>query len=152
MLCSEDGGKEAGTMNSAAPDALTIPAKRENLDAVQSFVAERVEGRCSVKTRLQIDLAVEEIFVNIASYAYAPGEGMAEVSAAVSDAPARLTVTFRDSGVPYDPTAKQNPDVSAMAQDRQIGGLGIFLTKRVMDEVRYEYRGGQNVLTMIKKL
>lgn len=139
-------------MNAATPDTLTVPAKQENLDAVQSFVAERLEGRCSMKTRLQIDLAVEEIFINIANYAYAPGEGMAEVSAAVSDPPARVTVTFRDRGVPYDPTAKQDPDVNAMAQDRQIGGLGIFLTKRIMDEVRYEYRGGQNVLTLIKTL
>lgn len=139
-------------MNTAGlPDTLTLPAKRENLDAVRSFVTERLEDRCSARTQMQLDLAVEEIFINIASYAYAPGEGAAEVRVAVTDEPA-CVITFLDSGVPYDPTAKEDPDVNLLAQDRQIGGLGIFLTKKLMDEVRYERRDGKNVFSMKKKL
>lgn len=131
---------------------LILPARTELLEEVQSFVGERLEGRCSMKARMQIDLAVEEIFVNIASYAYAPEVGPAAVRVEVTKEPVSVTITFLDRGVPYDPLAKDDPDVTAMAQERKIGGLGIFLTKQVMDEVRYEYRDGQNVLTMRKDL
>ena len=131
---------------------LILPARVENLEEVQSFVAERIGEDCSPKTQMQIDLAVEEIFVNIASYAYAPGEGPAAVKVEVPEDRSSATITFRDRGVPYDPLAREDPDVSSLASDRQIGGLGVFLTKQLMDEVRYEYKDGQNVLTMRKKL
>ena len=133
-------------------DELTVPAAVEKLDEVQAFVAERIGEDCSLKTQMQIDLAVEEIFVNIASYAYAPETGKASVRVRFSDEPSQVTITFRDSGVPYDPLKKEDPDVTALAEDRKLGGLGIFLTKQVMDEVRYEYRDGLNVLTMKKNL
>ena len=133
-------------------EELILPAVVENLEEVQAFVAERIGADCPFKIRMQIDLAVEEIFVNIASYAYAPGEGEARVRVRVSDAPSAVTITFRDRGVPYDPLARDDPDVSTLASDRQIGGLGVFLTKQIMDEVRYEYTDGQNVLTMKKNL
>jgi uncharacterized protein (TIGR02172 family) len=131
---------------------LIVPARVENLDVVQAFAAERVGEVCSPKTQMQLDLAVEEIFVNIASYAYAPKEGMAAMQVQVSGDPPAVSVTFRDRGVPYDPLAKEDPDVTALAAERKVGGLGIFLTKQLMDEVRYEYKDGQNVLTMFKKL
>lgn len=137
---------------SASGDELILPARVENLEAVQAFVAERVGADCSPKTQMQLDLAVEEIFVNIASYAYAPGEGEAALRVELSDEPRAVTLTFRDRGVPYDPLAREDPDVNSLAEDRQIGGLGVFLTKQLMDELRYEYKDGQNVLTMIKKL
>jgi anti-sigma regulatory factor (Ser/Thr protein kinase) len=95
---------------------------------------------------------VEEIFVNIASYAYAPGEGPAALRVERSDRPPAVTLTFRDRGLPYNPLAREDPDVSSLAEDRQIGGLGVFLTKQFMDELRYEYRDGQNVLTLKKRL
>ena len=131
-------------------DELVVPARKERLPDVQAFVAGRIEEHCSMKTQMQIDLAVEEIFVNIASYAYAPGEGTATIRTEIDGDFA--VITFIDRGVPYDPLAKEDPDVTAMAHERQIGGLGIFLTKQVMDEVRYERRDGQNILTMRKKL
>ncbi len=131
---------------------LVLPARTELLDEVQAFVGERLEGRCSMKTQMQIELAVEEIFVNISSYAYAPGEGQAAVRVEIAGDPAAVSITFLDRGVPYNPLAKEDPDIRSNALDRKVGGLGIYLTKQVMDEVRYEYREGQNVLTMTKRL
>ena len=133
-------------------EELILPAKVENLDEVQAFVGERVGEDCSPKAQMQLDLAVEEIFVNIANYAYAPGEGKAAVRVQVSEEPRRVDVTFRDRGVPYNPLEKEDPDVTALAAERKLGGLGIFLTKQLMDEVQYEYRDGQNVLTLTKNL
>ena len=101
---------------------------------------------------MQIALAVEEIFVNIAHYAYAPDKGKATVRVEVSEAPVRVTITFIDSGVPYDPLAKEDPDVNLKAEERKIGGLGIYLTKQVMDDVVYEYKDNQNILTLKKDL
>lgn len=144
--------RERTEAQSASGDELILPARVENLEAVQAFVAERIGEDCSPKTQMQLDLAVEEIFVNIASYAYAPGEGEAALRVELSDEPRAVTLTFRDRGVPYDPLAREDPDVNSLAEDRQIGGLGVFLAKQLMDELRYEYKDGQNVLTMIKKL
>ena len=138
--------------HTSSRDELILPARVENLEAFQTFVAEKVGEDCPFKTQMQIDLAVEEIFVNIASYAYAPGEGPAALRVEVSDTPRAVTLTFRDHGIPYDPLTREDPDVNAMAKDRQIGGLGVFLTKQIMDEVHYEYKASQNVLTMKKKL
>ena len=133
-------------------EELILPAKVENLDEVQAFVGERVGEDCSPKAQMQLDLAVEEIFVNIANYAYAPGEGKAAIRVQVSEEPCRVDVTFRDRGVPYNPLEKEDPDVTALAAERKLGGLGIFLTKQLMDEVQYEYRDGQNVLTLTKRI
>ena len=97
-------------------------------------------------------MAVEEIFVNIAHYAYAPGEGEAEIAALVEGDPAELVVEFRDSGVPYDPLAKPDPDVTLSAEERGIGGLGIYMVKKSMDDVQYRHEGGRNILTIRKRL
>ena len=104
-----------------------------------------------MKTQMQVDVAVEEIFVNIAHYAYAPGTGAATVQAEASAETKTLTVTFIDSGVPYNPLEKPDPDVTLSAEDRQIGGLGIYMVKKSMDDMRYEYRDGRNVLTLEKR-
>ena len=132
---------------------LTVEATDENLTAVQAFVEERLEAAgCPMKLLMQIGVAVEEIFVNIAHYAYAPSVGTATVRFEVSDDPVTVAITFVDHGVPYDPLAKEDPDVSLSAEERGIGGLGIFMTKRLMDEVNYEYRDGKNILTLKKGL
>ena len=132
---------------------LELEATDENLAAVQAFVDERLEAAdCPMKAQMQIGVAVEEIFVNIAHYAYAPDSGKATVRVEVSDAPVTVTITFVDHGTPYDPLAKADPDVSLPAQAREIGGLGIFMTKKLMDDVAYEYRDGQNILTLKKAL
>ena len=125
----------------------------ENLPELQAFVEERLEAAdCPMKARMQISLAVEEIFVNIAHYAYAPEKGMATVRVEISEDPVTVTITFLDHGVPFDPLAKTDPDLSLDAEKRQIGGLGIFLTRQFMDDVAYAYKNGQNILTLKKKL
>lgn len=146
-LCFDVGGEESD------PDALDIEATAANLAAVTDFVNARLDATdCSPKARMQIELAVEEIFVNIANYAYAPEIGRATVRVTVSEDPLSVTITFIDRGVPYDPLKKADPDVTLSAADREIGGLGIFMTKKVMDDVAYEYRDGQNILTLKKRL
>ena len=132
---------------------LELEAVTDNLPVLQAFIEEHLEAAsCPMKAQMQISLAVEEIFCNIASYAYAPGKGNAIVTMDISGDPAVATITFRDSGVPYNPLAKRDPDTSLSAEEREIGGLGIFLTKKTMDHVDYEYRDGQNTLTLQKKL
>ena len=132
---------------------LSIEAAVENLDAVQSFVDERLEAiGCSMKAQMQIDVAVEEIFVNIASYAYAPGTGDATVCVELPEDGRAVTISFTDRGKAYDPLSRDDPDISLPAEQRDVGGLGILMTKKLMDEVSYEYKDGQNILTMKKNL
>jgi anti-sigma regulatory factor (Ser/Thr protein kinase) len=134
-------------------DKLDILAKTENLDTVIDFVNEHLEGvECPMKIQMQIDVAVEEIFVNIANYAYGTGEGPATVRINVDNQNKIVDITFIDNGVPYDPLAKEDPDITLSAQERQIGGLGIFMVKKSMDDVTYEYRDGHNILTLKKGL
>ena len=130
---------------------LALPAKSENLSKVMSFMEACLEDSCcSVKTRMQLDLAVEEIFINVASYAYAPKTG--EVKIIVEPLPNSVSITFIDSGIPYDPLAKPDPDITLSAQERQIGGLGIFMIKKLMDDVAYKRQDDKNILTITKRL
>ncbi len=130
---------------------LRVKAQKENLDAVNDFVDSFLEEHdCPMKTQMQIDLCVEEIFVNIALYAYADGTGDAEVQ--ISEQDGEVTLTFLDSGIPYDPLAKADPDTTLSAAERQIGGLGIFLVKKNMDQVAYRRVQGKNIFTMKKCL
>ncbi len=132
---------------------LNIEAAVEKLPEVQAFVGRYLdECSCSKKARMQIDIAVEEIFVNIASYAYAPETGMASVQVDVSGDPAEVTITFTDQGTPYDPLSKEDPDVTLSAEKRQIGGLGTFMTRKFMDQMLYRYENGCNILTLKKVL
>ncbi len=132
---------------------LTIEALAENLSAVTEFVDLRLEQvNCPMKAQMQIDVALEEIFINIANYAYQPGKGPATVRVDVTDSPLTVTITFVDHGIPYDPLAKDDPDVTLPADEREIGGLGIFMTKKLMDDVVYEYKDGSNILRLVKKL
>jgi len=132
---------------------LELDAVTENLPEVQAFVAEHLErADCPPRALMQIGVAVEEIFVNIASYAYAPDKGKAKVRVEVSDDPVAVTITFVDRGVPYDPLAKEDPNVRAAAADREVGGLGIYMTKKMMDDVAYEYKDGANILTLKKNI
>ena len=132
-------------------DILKLEARIENLDQVLAFIEKNLEAAdCPVKVQTQICVAAEEIFVNIASYAYAPATGDAVISMAAADGTAEIV--FRDRGVPFDPLAREDPDVTLAADKRQIGGLGIYMVKKSMDEVIYRYENGENVLTLRKKL
>ena len=130
-----------------------VEAKTENLEQVQSFVESALEGYdCSPKALIQLSIAVEELFVNIAHYAYNPEVGLTEVRVDVEPDPPQVSITFIDHGVPYDPLAKPDPDVTLSGQERSIGGLGIYMVKKSMDMVHYEYQDGKNILTIQKKL
>ena len=132
---------------------LVIDAKIENLDDVLGFIDGELEmAECPMKTQMQLDVAVEEIFVNIANYSYTPEIGEATISIEVQDSPKKVVITFKDSGIPFDPTAKEDPDITLSAQERQVGGLGIFMVKKSMDTMKYEYTEGQNVLEITKTL
>ncbi|MBR4510626.1 MAG: ATP-binding protein [Ruminococcus sp.] len=132
---------------------LEIEALTENLPQVLAFVDEQLEAAdCPMKIQIQIDIAVEEIFVNIAHYAYAPETGKAMVRIETLADPPSVDITFIDNGVPYDPLAKADPDITLSAEERQIGGLGIFMVKKSMDDVKYEYLDGHNILTLKKGL
>ena len=132
---------------------LTLLAVVENLDQVQAFVdAELEKLNCLMKTQMQVDVAVEELFVNIAHYAYAPKTGSVTIRVQPDEKSHAVAIIFFDSGIPYDPLAKPDPDVTLSAEDRQIGGLGIFMVKKSMDDMQYEYREGHNVLKIIKKM
>ena len=127
----------------------TVEARIEKLEEVLGFVdAELEKADCPMKVQMQIDIAVEEIFTNIARYAYAPGEGSAVIG--VLAEPGRAEITFSDTGMPYNPLLREDPDVTLAAEEREIGGLGIFMVKKTMDEMRYEYSTGQNLLTLVK--
>jgi sigma-B regulation protein RsbU (phosphoserine phosphatase) len=132
---------------------LVLEADVSNLEQVLAFVDEQLEAMdCPPKVQMQIDVAVEEIFVNVAHYAYAPKTGSVTIRMEPHQAPQRVDITFIDRGVPYDPLAKADPDVTLSSEERQIGGLGIFIVKKSMDDMKYEYRDGQNVLTIMKKI
>ena len=132
---------------------LTVDADRKNLLAVQAFIDEELEGAdCPMATQITIDVAVEELFVNIADYAYDGKTGKVTVQVSMHENPASAVITFIDSGKPYDPLAKPDPDVTLAAKDRKKGGLGIFMVKNSMDDMRYEYKDGKNVLTLVKNL
>lgn len=133
---------------------LTIPATIENIEKVTDFVNEQLEEiACPLRAQTQIDIAIDELFGNIAHYAYNPETGPATVRVEVSETPAiSVTITFIDHGVPYDPLKKDDPDITLSAEDRAIGGLGIFMVKKTMDEITYEYKDGQNILRIRKDI
>lgn len=132
-------------------DTLITPASAENLDRVSDFIDRFLEQHnCSEKTKMRIDLSVEEIFVNIANYAYPDTTG--EVEIRISEKDNMISISFIDSGVPYDPLQKIDPDITLSANQRQIGGLGIFLVKKNMDHVCYRFENGKNILTISKNI
>ena len=132
---------------------ITVDATLDNLEVVQNFVSEELESQgCSMKVMMQIEIAVEEIYVNIVHYAYNPEVGKATVRCEVTENPMQVIIQFLDSGVPFDPMAKEDADITLSAEERDIGGLGIFMVKQSMDEVKYEYKDGKNVLTIRKVL
>lgn len=132
---------------------LNVEAKTENLDQVLAFVDSHLEEKgCAMKVQMQLDVAVEELFVNIAQYAYHPDIGKAIIRVEVQEEPLAVIITFIDNGVPYDPLAKEDPDITLSAEERQIGGLGIYMVKKSMDDISYEYKNGQNILRIKKNL
>ena len=132
---------------------LTVDATLDNLRLVNAFLEEHLEeADCPLKAQMQISVAAEEIYVNIAHYAYAPETGTATLRLELQEEPPAVTLTFLDSGIPFNPLDRTDPDVSLPAEEREIGGLGIFMTRKSMDDLRYAFRDGQNILTLTKRL
>ena len=144
---------EKGGYTMATKKELMVEAEMDNLNDVLSFVDDELEAyNCPPRIMLALDVAVEELFTNIASYAYAPDTGTASVRVEVEEKPVTVIITFVDQGVPYDPLKSADPKLDAEIEDRSIGGFGIFMVKNSMDDVNYEYRDGQNILTIKKAL
>jgi len=132
---------------------INIEATIENIPVVTEFVEGKLEELgCSMKIMTQIDIAIDELFSNIARYAYHPEIGSAVVRVEVTEEPLAAIITFIDHGKPYDPLAKEDPDITLSAEDRGIGGLGIFMVKKTMDNIEYEYKDGQNILKITKNI
>ena len=132
---------------------IRTDAQPEKLYIVLDFLDGILEEcGCPAGIKIKLDVAVEEIFVNIAHYAYTHGGGTARISAEFDDSGRVLTLIFEDTGIPYDPLAKPDPDITLSAEERQIGGLGIFMVKKSMDSMEYERRDDKNILTIKKKL
>lgn len=131
---------------------LSLDAVVENIDVVTDFVNEHLEQyNCPTKAQMQIDVAIDELFSNIAHYAYNPEVGPATVRVEVLENPLSVVITFIDNGVPYDPLSTQEPDITLSAEERKIGGLGIYMVKKSMDDITYEYKDGQNILRIKKQ-
>ena len=130
---------------------ITLDATVDNIEKVTEFVNEQLEEcGCPMKIQMQIDIAIDELMGNIAHYAYHPEVGPATVRVEVLKEQPAVVITFLDNGVPYDPLKKEDPDVTLSAQERTTGGLGIFLVKKSMDDILYEYKDGQNILKIRK--
>ena len=132
---------------------LTIAANLESITPVTAFIDEQLESLdCSMKAQMQIDIAIDELFGNIARYAYGEGQGDATVRFDFDEATRTVSITFNDSGMPFDPLEKADPDVTLSAEERRIGGLGIFMVKKTMDKMEYSYENGFNILTIHKRI
>jgi anti-sigma regulatory factor (Ser/Thr protein kinase) len=132
---------------------LTINATIDNIQTVTDFVDEQLElFECPMKAQMQINIAIDEIFGNIAHYAYKPNDGSATVRVEVLKEPLLVIITFIDNGKPYDPLKTKEPDITLSVDDREVGGLGIYMVKNLMDEIIYEYKDGKNILTIKKNM
>ena len=132
-------------------EKITVEALVENLQTVTDFATEQLEMRdCPMKASMQLELVIEEIFVNIANYAYHPEIGSATFCMEFEENPSAVRMTFIDGGKPYNPLENDDPDTTLDIDERDIGGLGVFLVKKNVDEISYEYAGGKNILRMKK--
>ena len=130
---------------------MTVEASVGSIGAVTAWINKELDKLdCPVKARMQIDMAIDEIFANIAMYAYPEGHGSALLRVEYEDG--LVSITFIDEGIPYDPLKKEDPDITLSAEEREIGGLGIFLVKKTMDAMEYKRTDGRNILTIRKRI
>lgn len=131
----------------------TFPAKTEALSDVLGFVEQMLDSfECPIKIQVALCVAIEEVFVNVAHYAYGEDEGNMSLGIGFDEESRAITFRMTDKGIPFDPLKKPDPDISLSADEREIGGLGIFITKKTMDSLTYTYENNENILTMIKKI
>ena len=132
---------------------LTLAATLNNIPMVTAFIDEQLEAlNCPMKAQMQIDVAIDELFGNIAHYAYPGGAGDATVRFDFNEATRMASITLIDSGIPFDPLQKDDPDLTIPADERAVGGLGIFMVKKTMDSMEYRREEGLNILTIHKRM
>ena len=131
----------------------TFPANTEALPDILGFVEETLEVcGCPMKIQMAICVAIEEVFVNVAHYAYVDGQGDADLGIGFDKESRTITFRMTDRGVPFDPLKKPDPDITLSAEEREIGGLGIFIARKTMDSITYAHENGRNILTMTKTI
>ncbi len=134
-------------------EEMTLEATLENIPRVTAFVDAQLEPLdCPMKAQMQIDMAIDELFGNIARYAYGEETGSATVRFAFDEPARTAAVTFIDSGTAFNPLEQAAPDVTLSAEERGVGGLGIFLVRKTMDNVAYRRENGLNILTIYKHI
>jgi anti-sigma regulatory factor (Ser/Thr protein kinase) len=132
---------------------LILTAKIENLNKVFDFLDAQLSSLAyNMKAKLQLELSIEEAYVNISKYAYTSDKGEVEILSSVDEDPLQITVQFVDSGIPYNPLKTEDPDLCTDTEEKELGGLGIFLIKKNVDNIKYKYHNGKNILTLQKKL
>ena len=132
---------------------ITVDAMIENMNTVTAFVDDFLDQiACPMKSRIQINIVIDEIFGNICHYAYKDSVGAVTVRVESGNTPKAVFLTFTDNGIPYNPLDTEDPDITLSSEERKIGGLGIYLVKKNMDEMKYEYVNQQNRLWMEKRL
>ncbi|MCB5551412.1 ATP-binding protein [Blautia sp. MSK17_66] len=132
---------------------ITVDAMIENMNTVTAFVDDFLDQiACPMKSRIQINIVIDEIFGNICHYAYKDSIGAVTVRVESGNTPKAVFLTFTDNGIPYNPLDTEDPDITLSSEERKIGGLGIYLVKKNMDEMKYEYVNQQNRLWMEKRL
>ncbi len=134
----------------------SFKADKDELYNVLGFVEEQIGESIGMKQMMSINVVVEELFVNVASYAYQRGntedkEGFVDIDISNDEENKRIVISFEDGGIPFDPLEQEEPDITLDAEERQIGGLGIYIVKKMMDKVDYNYRDGRNTLIIEKK-
>ena len=133
-------------------DKIVLESKIENIKKVIKFVNSKIEkNNFNEKAKIEIEIAIDELFGNIAKYAYGEEVGSVEVQAVVTENPLQVEITFIDSGVEYNPLEREAPDIDANIHERKIGGLGIFLARKLMDDMKYDYKDGKNILTITRR-
>ena len=133
---------------------ITVRAAPEQIDAVMDFVNRQLDVlSCPEETRVDLDVAVDELLSNIIRYAYGSETGTVTVRVETQLEPKALILTFLDQGAPFDPLAEERPDTTSLpARERPMGGLGLYLVRSLVDEITYARRDGQNVLTVHKEI
>ena len=132
---------------------IELESKLESLDTLNDFVHQIIQNSpCTEQQQIQIDLVVEELFVNIVNYAYPESIGMVQVECKLSGDSGQLIIQFKDQGIEFNPLAKKEIDVHDRFERRPVGGLGIYLAKKYTNSIEYERTDGSNVLTIMKNL
>lgn len=132
---------------------IVVEATKTNLGKIFDFINKQLSSYSfSENTRSKINIGVEEIFINIANYAYGNEKGEVEIDCEIVGPPLKVEISFLDSGKKFDPLSYEEPDTTTSIENRKIGGLGILLTKKLMDDVEYQYIDGKNMIKIVKEL